>query len=71
MKDPSKNNDDNEIAIIKNLQTNEKVSEMYVPRKKMVSLRIDEDILAVLKRDGKGYQTRINNILREVLFKNA
>lgn len=71
MKDPSKNNDDSEIAIIKNLQTNEKTSEMYVPRKKMVSLRIDEDILVVLKRDGKGYQTRINNILREVLFKNA
>jgi uncharacterized protein (DUF4415 family) len=32
--------------------------------KQLVSLRIDSDILDWLKRQGKGYQTRINAILR-------
>jgi uncharacterized protein (DUF4415 family) len=30
----------------------------------LVSLRIDSDVLDWLKRQGKGYQTRINAILR-------
>jgi uncharacterized protein (DUF4415 family) len=32
--------------------------------KQLVSLRIDSDILDWFKRQGKGYQTRINAILR-------
>ncbi len=32
--------------------------------KQLVSLRIDSDVLDWLKRQGKGYQTRINAILR-------
>jgi uncharacterized protein (DUF4415 family) len=32
--------------------------------KKSVSIRIDEDVLAWFKRQGKGYQTRINEILK-------
>jgi len=32
--------------------------------KRLVSLRIDSDILEWFKRQGKGYQTRINAILR-------
>ena len=32
--------------------------------KQSVSLRIDSDVLDWLKRQGKGYQTRINAILR-------
>lgn len=32
--------------------------------KRLISLRIDSDILDWFKRQGKGYQTRINAVLR-------
>jgi uncharacterized protein (DUF4415 family) len=32
--------------------------------KKAVSIRLDEDVLAWFKRRGRGYQTRINAVLR-------
>ena len=34
------------------------------PPKKAVNLRIDADVLDWFKRTGKGYQTRINHVLR-------
>ncbi len=34
------------------------------PGKKQVTVRLDSDVLAWLKDQGKGYQTRINAILR-------
>ena len=37
------------------------------PIKKTISIKIDADILAVLQSLGKGYQTRINSILREAI----
>ena len=37
----------------------------YRPRKQAVSLRLDADVVAWLKKAGKGYQTRANHILRE------
>jgi len=37
----------------------------YKPLKTHVTVRIDVDIIAWLKAPGKGYQTRINTILRE------
>lgn len=36
----------------------------WPPAKKQLTLRLDEDILDWLKKGGKGYQTRINAILR-------
>ena len=33
-------------------------------RKQLVSLRIDSDVLDWFKRQGKGYQTKINAVLR-------
>ena len=36
-----------------------------VTRKKQVTLRIDEDVLEWFKRQGPGYQTHINELLRE------
>ena len=38
---------------------------LYRPVKKAVSLRLDADVIAWLKKDGEGYQTRANRILRE------
>ena len=37
------------------------------PVKKTISIKIDADILAALQSLGKGYQTRINSILREAI----
>ena len=34
------------------------------PGKKAIALRVDEDVLAWMKAQGKGYQSRINAILR-------
>jgi uncharacterized protein (DUF4415 family) len=40
------------------------VGHFYRPVKKLVSLRIDADVLDWYKSKGDGYQTRINNALR-------
>jgi uncharacterized protein (DUF4415 family) len=37
----------------------------YRPVKQAVSMRLDADVIAWLKRAGKGYQTRANQILRQ------
>ena len=37
----------------------------YRPVKQAVSLRLDADVIAWLKKDGDGYQTRVNQMLRE------
>ena len=42
---------------------------LYRPVKKSVSIRIDADVLLWLKSQGKGYQTRINTILRQAMLK--
>ncbi|MDR0356639.1 MAG: BrnA antitoxin family protein [Deltaproteobacteria bacterium] len=42
----------------------------YRPNKTSATARIDSDILAWLKSQGKGYQTRLNNILREAMIRS-
>ena len=39
----------------------------YRPIKESLTIRIDADILAWLRGQGKGYQTRINAMLREAV----
>jgi len=41
----------------------------YKPTKKSTTIRVDQDVLQWLKADGKGYQTRINSILRDAMLK--
>jgi len=40
----------------------------YRPRKQQVTLRIDADVLAWLRRGGKGYQSRLNSVLRTAML---
>jgi len=40
------------------------VGKFYRPIKKSLTIRLDADVLAWLKSQGTGYQTRINAILR-------
>lgn len=42
--------------------------EWYKPTKTRISISIDSDVLAILKSEGKGYQTRINSILRKAVI---
>lgn len=35
-----------------------------LPAKQQITLRLDEDVLTWFKQQGKGYQTRINQLLR-------
>ena len=39
----------------------------YRPIKKAVTWRMDADVLAWFKRQGRGYQTRINRALRKLM----
>lgn len=41
----------------------------FKPVKTHASVRIDADVLAWLKSQGKGYQTRMNAILREAMLR--
>jgi uncharacterized protein (DUF4415 family) len=34
------------------------------PKKKAISIRVDEDVLDYFKREGAGYQRRMNAVLR-------
>ncbi len=43
----------------------------YRPIKQAVSMRLDADVIAWLKKPGKGYQTRANNILRQRMLKEG
>jgi uncharacterized protein (DUF4415 family) len=47
------------------------VGKFYRPIKKTVTLRIDMDVLAWLKSQGRGYQTRINKLLRGAMKAGA
>lgn len=44
-----------------------RVGSIYKPLKSHISLRLDNDIIAIFKAEGKGYQTRINEALREYI----
>ena len=42
-------------------------AELRLPPKQAVTLRLDSDVLAWLKAQGPGYQTRINQLLRQYM----
>jgi uncharacterized protein (DUF4415 family) len=48
-----------------------KVGEFFRPIKQQLTLRIDSDVVAWFKGQGKGYQTRINELLRQAMAKET
>ena len=44
-----------------------KATTAWPPVQKQLTIRVDADVLDWLKAQGKGYQTRINRILRVVM----
>ena len=47
------------------------VGKFYRPIKKPLTIRLDADVLAWLKSQGRGYQTRINALLRGAMQKQS
>ena len=47
------------------------VGKFYRPPKKAVTMRLDADVLQWLKGYGKGYQTRVNLLLRHAMASAA
>ena len=43
----------------------------YRPIKKTVNVRLDADVIEWLQSAGRGYQTRMNAILREAMLKSG
>jgi uncharacterized protein (DUF4415 family) len=43
----------------------------YRPIKKQVTVRVDADILAWLRSAGRGYQTKLNGILRDAMLREV
>jgi uncharacterized protein (DUF4415 family) len=41
---------------------------LYKPTKQIVTVRLDSDVLLWFKSQGKGYQTRMNAILRQAML---
>jgi|SRR6185436_13713285 uncharacterized protein (DUF4415 family) len=39
----------------------------HLPRKEAISIKLDDDVLAFFRRQGRGYQTRINAVLRRYM----
>jgi len=39
----------------------------YRPVKQQLTVRLDADVVAWLRRQGKGYQTRMNAVLRDAM----
>jgi uncharacterized protein (DUF4415 family) len=42
----------------------------YKPVKQQLTVRLDTDVIAWLRRQGKGYQTRLNAVLRGAMMKD-
>ncbi|MEQ1556309.1 MAG: BrnA antitoxin family protein [Gallionella sp.] len=42
---------------------------LYRPTKTSTTIRVDTDVLTWMKSKGKGYQTRINAILRDAMLR--
>ena len=43
----------------------------YRPVKRQLTVRLDADVIAWLRGQGKGYQTRLNHVLREAMLTDA
>ena len=42
----------------------------YRPVKQQLTVRLDADVVAWLRQQGRGYQTRLNKVLREAMLED-
>ena len=67
---PDEEIDTSDIPEVKDWSLAE-IGKFYRPIKKPVTLRLDADVLAWLKSQGAGYQSRLNAILRQAMNEDA
>ena len=60
--------DDPDWAEIKDIDWSDAVL-VLPPKKKAISIRVDEDVLDYFKSQGEGYERRINAVLRSYMQK--
>ena len=61
--------DTSDIPELTDAQLAEMKPALYRPVKQQITARVDADVLEWLKAQGKGYQSRINAILRREMLK--
>jgi uncharacterized protein (DUF4415 family) len=44
-----------------------KQTDVHLPKKQTITIRLDADVLDWLRKQGRGYQTRINKLLRSYM----
>jgi uncharacterized protein (DUF4415 family) len=59
--------DFSDVAPVLDWSTSE-IGKFYRPEKKPVTIRLDSDVIAWLKAEGRGYQTRANLLLRHAML---
>jgi uncharacterized protein (DUF4415 family) len=67
---PDREIDFSDIAEIREIPSDAVIGKFYRPKKEIVTIRLDADVLAWLKASGSGYQTRINSFLRQLMRRN-
>ncbi len=68
-KQPDSEIDVSEIpALGENFWRNAIRNPFYRPVKQQLTVRLDADVVAWLRRQGKGYQTRLNKVLRKAML---
>ncbi len=67
---PDREIDLSDIPEIREIPPDAVIGKFYRPKKTSVTIRLDADVIAWLKATGEGYQTRINNYLRQLMNQN-
>ena len=64
---PDREIDLTDIPEIQNIPSDAVIGRFYRPKKTIVTIRLDADVVAWIKASGEGYQTRINAYLRQMM----
>ncbi|HTS76172.1 MAG TPA: BrnA antitoxin family protein [Bryobacteraceae bacterium] len=66
---PDRQIDLSDIPEINTIPPDAVIGKFYRPKKMPVTIRLDADVLAWLKASGEGYQTRMNEYLRQIMLR--
>ena len=64
---PDREIDLTDIPEIEEIPSDAVIGRFYRPKKTIVTIRLDADVVAWIKASGEGYQTRINTYLRQMM----
>ncbi|MGA9627640.1 MAG: BrnA antitoxin family protein [Candidatus Acidiferrales bacterium] len=64
---PDREIDLTDIPEIQKIPSDAVIGRFYRPKKTIVTIRLDADVVAWIKASGEGYQTRINAYLRQMM----